>query len=259
MGKKNLSYFSKMMKAVKEKANQKLSKETRMVFNRVYKSFVALTSIVAQGMQIWQAVTYLLNWDNLSPVDRAKGVLQVVEAALQMIGDIVSVYRVIKNYALDDLKLQQTCGKWNLRIGGSKPKAVLKVDAIEEKVLNSEGLAQVNSEAKGAPIETQVGEVTSQATVEEMATRFKASKARAGFLSAVVVLANMAVVVGLWFQIEREWGTEKTGIIVLDIVSMAAVTVQVFVQVSEIGLALMGIERWWFPLLMPSWRSWASS
>ncbi|KAE8130797.1 hypothetical protein BDV38DRAFT_266255 [Aspergillus pseudotamarii] len=63
------------------------------------------------------------------------------------------------------------------------------------------------------------------------------------------MLSNLATVVGLGFQIEKEWGSEKAGIIAMDIINMAAVGTQVVVETLEIGLAVFGVESTVLPLI----------
>lgn len=192
----------------------------------------------------------MAKWDKLSDIDRAKAILQIIESTFRLIGEMFPIIKALGTQAWNHRAVQKLCGQWNLRVGGEKGRVTVPVKDNEVPVLDNEKLGGVNSEAIEPTLEGQIGEVTSEPlAAEKLSIWAKAGKAGTVMLRSVVVLSNLAVVAGLGFQIEKEWGNEKAGIIALDIINLATVAVQVVVEIAEIGIAIIGMESTVLPLI----------
>ncbi|KAJ5273606.1 hypothetical protein N7478_008731 [Penicillium angulare] len=250
VGKKNMAGFAKMMSWVKDQYQKKMPDEWKSTGSKVWKSLTAVTSIIAQGIQIWQAVVFLMNWDNLNPADRAAGILQIVQSTLTLVGDAVGIYRMFRDKADSEIGLRQASGQMNAQIGGEKPRIRVEVDGNEQEVIETHELAQVNTEEgiAGTTIEEQVATRTAASEIEEEVTsRFNLAESGELALAAVTVLANVAVAVGLGIRIAKEWDTESVGIKVLDIISLSTTIAQVSLGIAEIALSLAGVESMILP------------
>jgi hypothetical protein len=94
-----------------------------------------------QAYTLWQSITFLLNWKDLSDIQRAIGILTAVEAVLRAIYELNSVYKELGGLKSTSVDFRLACVRW----GRASGKEVKFKDASgkEKPVIDSKQLQDV--------------------------------------------------------------------------------------------------------------------
>ena len=190
---------------------------------------------------------FLYNWDKLSPAARAEAILQIIESTCRILTDVADLLVLFREHPLE---VASTCRRWARRMGGSTPRVQVPGEEARGSIIDDEKMARVNPEAGEAPLDMQMGRVTSDPAIEDKLTkRFKlGAKAGRFAIQAVVIVANCAVAVSLGLQIAREWGHEDLAIVALDIITLYVTYGQTVVEVAELVFIAIGAESVAIPI-----------
>lgn len=191
-----------------------------------------------QGYTIYKAIEFLMDWNNLSPAQRAVGILTIVEATLRAISDgLVEIYKAIRNLDPDSLGFQLQCVRWS---NASAKKVKMQQDAESpedlQPVLDEESIAliprinedgEVNPEIPERSVSQQMGEGGATVAPEaplEIAKKFSLSSLA---VEGVMLALNIASVVMMAQELKNDWGKIDDGIKAMDTINLIVQYAQV--------------------------------
>ncbi|KAF8419162.1 hypothetical protein EV426DRAFT_702014 [Tirmania nivea] len=236
-----------------KKLSDKLDK-----FPKLKLVFPYLKGIVMVGMQaytVYQSISFLMKWNELSPAQRAVGILSCVEATLRGIYDLVQTYKEIRNLPPESLDFRIRCVRWSK---ASAKKVKMGDEQNVEPVLNEKSIAEVPRINNAGEIDPEIPE---KSMVQQMGEGGAAAEAEAAenltktfslsslAVEGVMVALNVATVVMMGMQLKDEWDNVPDGIRAMDTINLIVQCAQVVTGVVGLAVMVAGAEVACIPVI----------
>lgn len=202
-----------------------------------------------QGYVLYNAIRFLMSWDDLTPAQRADAILQALEATMRGLYEIVGVYKAIKGVETSSLEFRRECVKWNR--ASSKKVQIKDDEGVEMTVLNKEKIEDVPrigpsgevdpTVPKKSMSEQMVDNVTDKNAVDEAVKEFSVSEVA---ISGVMIALNIAITVTMGMQLKEEWNQTNIddGIRAMDTINLIVQCAQVISGAVEVVAVVVGSQ-----------------
>lgn len=202
-----------------------------------------------QAYTLWQSITFLLDWKDLSDTQRAIGILTTVEAVLRAIYELNSVYKELRGLKSTSVDFRLACVRWS-RASGKDPK-FKDASGQEKPVIDSKQLQDVPRVGEDGNVDPKMPE---RSVSEQIAEKGAASDAQAAeniskefsltsaVVEGVMVAVNIATTVLLGMELKEEWDHVSDSIRALDTINLIVQAAQVVTGTVEVALMVAGAE-----------------
>ncbi|KAI1172126.1 hypothetical protein F4777DRAFT_582249 [Nemania sp. FL0916] len=226
--------------------------EEKLDNTRFKAAFPYLKGIMMVGMQayaLYKAISFLMDWKDLSEAQRASAVLTCLEAVLRAIHDLASTWAEMRPMEPSSSAFKVRCVRWS---NASKGRVKIEDEAGNEKpVIDQESVANVetiqedgtippNAEPRSASEQIAESGATTQAEASTNLTKeFSLSSA---VVEGVMVAVNISSAVVLGMELAKEWKRVDDGIRAMDTINLVVVCTQAVTGIIGVGAMVVGAE-----------------